>query len=180
MANDYAEGYEAGARGEMSPGGGAMEYAGYLAGKEAYDKKPKAHVDGVAFTALACAYIVCLIYPIAGAAALGALLLTWGLAELTGMAGTSIWVLPLMLLAALVAFFPGFAVERRLAYRKSYRSLRNVYRIGLMALIPISMLMTTGSDVPDGGVIFFAFAMIPAAYWLLKRLAGAVGAAGAD
>jgi hypothetical protein len=41
------------------------------------------------------------------------------------------------------------------------------------------MLMTTGTDVPDGGVIFFAFAMIPVAYWLLKRIDRAVGAAGA-
>jgi len=51
--------------------------------------------------------------------------------------------------------------------------------MGLGALIPIKMLMTTGRDVPDGGVILFAIVMLPIGYWVLKRIDRAVGAAGA-
>jgi hypothetical protein len=179
--DDHTQGYREGVDGETFSGGSPEAFAGYLEGrkdsKENVVKPPR--VDAVSFTGLACAYVVCLIYPVAGAAAAAALLLTWLVASMFGMAGESLWVLPLMLLAGLVAFFPGFAVEKRLAHRKSYRSLRNVYRIGVMALIPISMLMTTGSDVPDGGAIFVAFLMIPLGYWVLKRIDRAVGAAGA-
>ena len=180
MANNYDDGYQSALRGERFSGSGAQGYAGYAAGKEARDRfQPTTNVDGVSFTALACAVPICIIYPIGGAAAVGAMALTWAIAEWSGVAGASPWVLPLMLLLALVAFFPGFAVEKRLARRKWYRILRDCYLMGLGALIPIKMLMTTGRDVPDGGLIFFAIVMLPIGYWFLKRIDRAVGAGGA-
>jgi hypothetical protein len=180
MANNYGDGYQAGLRGEAFSGSGAQEYAGYAAGQEVRARsQPKTNIDGVSFTALALAIPICIIYPIAGSAALGAVALTWKGAEWTGMLGSSPWVLPFMLLMGLVAFFPGFAVEKRLAHGRMYRILRDVYRIGLAALIPINMLMTTGRNPPDGGLIAFAIVIIPIGYWLLKRIDRAVGAAGA-
>jgi len=119
MANNYDDGYQSALRGETFSGSGAQEYAGYAAGKEARDRfQPTTNVDGVTFTALACAVPVCIIYPIGGAAAVGAMVLTWKIAEWSGVAGASPWVLPLMVLLALVAFFPeppthGFSVRPR-------------------------------------------------------------------
>jgi len=42
------------------------------------------------------------------------------------------------------------------------------------------MLMSTGRDVPDGGVIALAIVLVPIAYFIMKRIDRAVGAAGMD
>jgi hypothetical protein len=42
------------------------------------------------------------------------------------------------------------------------------------------MLMYTGRDVPDGGVIALAIVLVPIAYFIMKRIDRAVGAAGMD
>jgi hypothetical protein len=180
--NNYSDGYEAGLRGEQFTGSGAQEYSGYLAGKEARQKgQPQAHVDGVGFTALICAPLVCVIYPIAGTAAIGTGLVTWTVTEWLGIGKPGVGAqMALSLLLALVAFFPSFAVERRAARLKVYRVLRDCLRVGLVALIPIKMLMYTGRDVPDGGVIALAIVLVPIAYFILKRIDRAVGAAGMD
>jgi len=182
MSNNYDDGYQAGARGEQFTGLGAQAYAGYAAGKEARQRgQPQTHVDGVGFTALICAPLVCIIYPIAGTAAIATGFVTWIVTDWLGIGKPGIgWQIVLSLLLALVAFFPGFAVERRAARLKVYRVLRDCLRVGLGALIPVQMLMSTGRDVPDGGVIALAIVLVPIAYFIMKRIDRAVGAAGMD
>ncbi len=180
--NNYDDGYQAGVRGEQFTGSGAQSYAGYAAGKEARQKgQPQTHVDGVGFTALICAPLVCILYPIAGTAAIGTGVLTWVVTDWLGIGKPGIgWQIVLSLLLALVAFFPGFSVERRAARRKSYRVLRDCFRVGLAALVPINMLMVTGKDVQGGGVIALFIVLVPIAYFIVKRIDRAVGAAGMD
>jgi hypothetical protein len=182
MSNNYDDGYQAGLRGEQFTGSGVQSYAGYAAGQEARTKaQPQTQVDGVGFTALICAQLVCVIYPIAGTAAIGTGVVTWAITGWLGIGKPGIGAqIVLSLLLALAAFFPGFAVERRAARLKVYRVLRDCWRVGLVALIPLQMLMQTGRDVPNGGVIALAIVLVPIGYFILKRIDRAVGAAGMD
>jgi hypothetical protein len=178
MSNNYQEGYEAGSRGEQFSGSGAQAYAGYAAGKEAREKgQPQTHVDGVGFTALMCAQLLCMLYPIAGAAAIGTMALTLGVTELLGVTRWSAWMLVIMVGLGIAAFLPGFAIERRAARHKWYRILRDCLRLGLAALIPLNMLMATGRNL-DGGAIAFSIVLIPIGYFIVKRIDRAVGAGG--
>jgi hypothetical protein len=180
MSNTYDDGYQAGVRGEQFTGSGDQAYAGYLAGKEARQRdQPKTNVDGVGFTALLCAPLVCIIYPIAGTAAIATGIVTWIVTDWLGIGKPGIgWQIVLSLLLALVAFFPGFAVERRAARLKAYRVLRDCLRVGLVSVVPVQMLMSTGRDVPDGGAIAVAIVLVPIAFFIMKRIDRAVGAAG--
>ena len=182
MSNNYDDGYQAGLRGEQFTGSSAQSYAGYAAGQEVRQKaQPQTQVDGVGFTALICAPLVCMIYPIAGTAAIGTGVVTWAITGWLGIGKPGIGAqIVLSLLLALVAFFPGFAVERRAARLKVYRVLRDCLRVGLVAVTPVQMLMYTGRDVPSGGEIALGIVLVPIGYFIMKRIDRAVGAAGMD
>ena len=177
MDNNYSSGFESGARGEQFSGGGAQEYAGWEAGRATYLKRmPQTHIDGPGFTAMVMAPLICIVYPIAGVLAIGtAWLAMEGMIRVSAGVGPRIFV---PLLAGLVVFFAGFAVERRLAKLKPYRILRDCWRLALGSIIPYQVLTSEGSEAPEGGVVVFSLILIPVLLWLLKKVDRVVGAGG--
>jgi hypothetical protein len=178
MTGDYSTGFEAGARGEPFRGSGAQEYAGWAAGKAQWDaRQPQTSVDGVSFTALICAQLVCAIYPIAGTVAIGSAVLAWLVPGWLGLEIGNVRIL-LALVLGLAAFFVGFGVERRMARLKPYRVLRDLFRLSLIAVFPFIRVDPFKLAAPTGEAFGVLLILIPVGYWILKRIDRAVGAAG--
>lgn len=122
--------YQAGRRGStFAPG--SMNYADWYAGKAEFDVQqgPKTEVDGVSFTALLAAYILAIIYPVAGAITAAGAAAAFLLVRFTAGESQFEAALVAAVVVGLVATYFGVKAERSLSRFRAYRVLRHVFRM---------------------------------------------------
>ncbi len=113
------------------------------------------------------------LYPIAGAFASLALVVSSLLVDFIGPVG-----FVLVPIAVYVTLFATFKLEQRASQRAGYRVFRNVTRLALAGVVSYWAVTRAGSTLSPANALFILIVAVPAGWWLLKQLDKVFRAAG--
>jgi hypothetical protein len=163
MDDNYNAGYEAGRTGMPPSGGEGFAYSqGYVEGKRAGESREGP--PGVGIGILALSFALCWLYPMVGAS-----VAVVGLVFYLGADTFPRFVLIALLLLAIVAWFFGFKLERRVSRFKAYRILRDCIRWAVGLYPFVAALGAPARNAPTGGYLVLYLLIFVFCFWLVKR-----------
>jgi hypothetical protein len=166
--------YQEGARGVQSTGTTVEDALEYSRGQRSQNE---GRGGGIVVATVLLSPVLCVAYPICGLATLGTGMLVSRGAPLLGVREASGVLILLTLVALVVAFFSGMALERRASNSKAYRTVRWMLRLLLVPGIVASMLIG-GKAAPGLGRLLVLIMFVPVCYWFVKGLDRFIGASG--
>lgn len=159
----YNSGFSAGRSGSPLLGGESFLYVqGYLEGQRARESNTGPAGAGIGILALSG--VLCWLYPMVGAS-----VAVVGLIFYLGADTFPRGVLIALILLAIVAWFFGFKLERKVSRFKPYRILRDCIRVAIGLYPFVAALFATGRNAPTGGFLAGYLVVFVFCFWLVKR-----------